>query len=445
MRLASFFESLQTVGRQQGTFSALLFGAVERGLSRPLFPYQFTFPPAFWSFQEGRGRIIFDESAYFRTTEETYATFQERALKEREAAVVREIETCTLKVTPPEQAIPRLAQLYGKLLAATIYAEALHEPFAKKQYAGDDFLTFFTLATLPTSETYLDRRLAAALSGDEQRLRRLMTGYYLAPKLAGLRDKVLAEHGGRAKAILQEKRQEYVRNKRRQAAYEKTLSAGDARLFAYLRLGAAVRDRRKEWFGALGVSLTDAAEALLAAHDIPQSLAPFCHYADFDEGVPPDYGQLLAQRRRGFSYISDHEHDTRTFFDAYDPPGLQGLNKPTTRRLRGLVGYRGVAEGPARIIISETDFRKFKTGDVLVTSMTRPEFVPLLQRAAAIITDEGGLTSHAVIIARELQKPCIIGTRTATETLHDGELVRVDADKGEIIPCGGGEDENSGL
>ena len=64
--------------------------------------------------------------------------------------------------------------------------------------------------------------------------------------------------------------------------------------------------------------------------------------------------------------------------------------------------------------------------------MTTPDFVPAMKKASAFITDEGGITCHAVIIAREMKKPCIIGTKIATQILKDGDLVEVDADNGVV-------------
>ena len=69
---------------------------------------------------------------------------------------------------------------------------------------------------------------------------------------------------------------------------------------------------------------------------------------------------------------------------------------------------------------------------VLVTSMTRPEMVVAMEKAAAIVTDEGGITSHAAIVSRELKIPCIIGTKIATRILKNGDLVEVDAFKGIV-------------
>jgi pyruvate,water dikinase len=73
-----------------------------------------------------------------------------------------------------------------------------------------------------------------------------------------------------------------------------------------------------------------------------------------------------------------------------------------------------------------------KKGDILVTSMTTPDYVPAMEKALAFVTDEGGLSCHAAIVAREMKKPCIIGTKIATKVLKDNDLVEVDANKGII-------------
>ena len=74
----------------------------------------------------------------------------------------------------------------------------------------------------------------------------------------------------------------------------------------------------------------------------------------------------------------------------------------------------------------------FEIGDVLVSKMTTPMYIPLMQKAVAIITDDGGILSHAAITARELGKPCIVGTKVATQVLHDGDTVVVDAERGVV-------------
>jgi phosphoenolpyruvate synthase/pyruvate phosphate dikinase len=107
--------------------------------------------------------------------------------------------------------------------------------------------------------------------------------------------------------------------------------------------------------------------------------------------------------------------------------------KNSINKIKGSIAYKGKAAGLVRIVLDpKKDGRVFMNGEILVTGMTRPEFLPMMKKAAAFITDAGGILSHAAIVARELKKPCIIGTKNATKILHDGDLVEVDADKGIV-------------
>ena len=101
--------------------------------------------------------------------------------------------------------------------------------------------------------------------------------------------------------------------------------------------------------------------------------------------------------------------------------------------LRGLGAAPGQASGTVRVLKSLTDGAAFAEGDVLVAHMTAPDWVPLMRRAAAIVTDSGGMTCHAAIVSRELGVPCVVGTGDATEKLRDGEVVTVDATHGVIV------------
>ena len=108
--------------------------------------------------------------------------------------------------------------------------------------------------------------------------------------------------------------------------------------------------------------------------------------------------------------------------------------------LKGLPASPGKISGIARVLLSVDEMEKFNDGDILVTKMTAPDWVPIMGKARAIITDEGGLTCHAAIISRELGVPCIVGTSSfgqkATETLKDGETITVDAKNG-LVYLGG--------
>lgn len=100
--------------------------------------------------------------------------------------------------------------------------------------------------------------------------------------------------------------------------------------------------------------------------------------------------------------------------------------------LKGTTAYPGKARGVVRIILDPRKGDHFKDGDILVAGMTRPEYLALMQKAGAFVTDSGGILSHAAIVARELKKPCVIGTQVATKKLKEGDVVEVDAEKGLV-------------
>ncbi len=100
--------------------------------------------------------------------------------------------------------------------------------------------------------------------------------------------------------------------------------------------------------------------------------------------------------------------------------------------LQGQCGCRGQARGVVRIVNIVSDMPKVKQGDILVSISTQPDLLSAMKRASAFITDQGGVTSHAAIVAREMGTPCIIGTKNATKVLKDGDEVEVDADRGIV-------------
>lgn len=100
--------------------------------------------------------------------------------------------------------------------------------------------------------------------------------------------------------------------------------------------------------------------------------------------------------------------------------------------VKGLGASPGIGVGEVKVILSEKEIGKIEKGDVLVTTMTTPDMVPAMQKASAIVTDEGGMTCHAAIVSRELGVPAVVGTKEATKVLKDGMLVTVDGEKGIV-------------
>lgn len=150
----------------------------------------------------------------------------------------------------------------------------------------------------------------------------------------------------------------------------------------------------------------------------------------FEEDKLPEKEELLIRTKglaifckgNKFSILSgkDYQKFQKVLFDIDET------------EVKGSVGFRGIAKGIARIVFNPNDVREFNDGDILITGMTRPEFLPLMKRAGAFVTDAGGLLSHAAIIARELGKPCILGTENATKIIKNNDEVEVDANKGIV-------------
>jgi len=101
--------------------------------------------------------------------------------------------------------------------------------------------------------------------------------------------------------------------------------------------------------------------------------------------------------------------------------------------VEGLAASPGSASGRVRVLISPADGRRLAAGEVLVAPMTNPDWVPTIRRAAALVTDGGGMTCHAAIVARELGVPCVVGTHDATQRLVDGRTVTVDGSTGRVL------------
>ncbi len=106
--------------------------------------------------------------------------------------------------------------------------------------------------------------------------------------------------------------------------------------------------------------------------------------------------------------------------------------EPDVREVKGQSAFPGRAQGRARVILDRKEASQVEQDEILVTPMTSPEFVPAMRLAKAIVTNEGGILCHAAIMSRELRKPCVIGTRSATHAFKTGDIIEVDADRGVV-------------
>ncbi len=175
----------------------------------------------------------------------------------------------------------------------------------------------------------------------------------------------------------------------------------------------------------------------LAGRSNDPSLAHFLRYSEICEMLAGKSFSLTAVAARAKGYILFND----VFLTGVDFPTYctqNGLMNPEQAMqaevdtLRGVCAQKGRVCGRTKIVTSRKDFSKVKAGDIVVSIMTNATYLLVLKKSAAFVTDEGGITCHAAIIARELKKPCIIGTKIATQILKDGDLVEVDAVKGIV-------------
>lgn len=148
------------------------------------------------------------------------------------------------------------------------------------------------------------------------------------------------------------------------------------------------------------------------------------------------FSENYQERKKGYGCIVDNKENEQIIIGEDLDSWLKKLTETQVEQVsefKGSVGCKGgIIKGRVKVVISPDDFSKFEKGDILIANETSPDFIPLMKIASAVITDIGGITSHAAIISRELNIPCIIGTKIGTKVLKDGDEVEIDANNGII-------------
>ncbi len=144
-----------------------------------------------------------------------------------------------------------------------------------------------------------------------------------------------------------------------------------------------------------------------------------------DQAPPPDISRLPAALRR--------VNEPILWGVSHEYPAPVAIPDDADALLAGVAASPGVAEGPVRVIRGHDDMHRLMDGDVLVCQVTSPAWAPVFPLASAVVADGGGVLSHAAIAAREHGLPAVLGTGTGTDTLQDGQRVRVDGTRGLVI------------
>lgn len=454
------------ITKQEGNLSLLILGSVIPGLFYLKKYNKVDFGALIFTQQESHGRVFFDLQKYRDVTESAFKSAlmlgnvndipeikDFRRLEKEINDLYNQFSPHRLKELSMAELIERINHFYStfhQLIACTVFSEAVDETLTKKLYDSvggepDIFKAFYENSGLVDFQSFVTRLDGELLKYDQKNpytLQWLFSEYYMAPKLDGIEilisDKV-RELGGN-EAIRREKDLVSIQAANNALVIQKftaSLSPKLLTLFSFIHLCSYLRDIRKEAIHKTASLISNGVREIYNRLDIDEDYVPYAYCWDFikDAYKSGNYKETLVKRRKSVALYVDKNN---SFFDCENVDQItQNLfalidGSDNTVAVRGQVACTGLASGIARIIMSALDFSQFQQGDVLVTSMTRPEFVPLMRKAVAIVTDEGGITSHAAIISRELNKPCVIGTKNATRKLKTGQLIEVDATNGIV-------------
>jgi len=216
----------------------------------------------------------------------------------------------------------------------------------------------------------------------------------------------------------------------------KLITSNDGKKVArLLQTAVYIRTARLEWlnqacFSARPFLVLIANKLQISFEDLIY-LLPEEIYVGVNEGIIKN--DLISERKNGYALISDEINDC-LLITGNELKNIKNKYsvKVESNIIKGLVACKGNVKGIVVIVKDRSEISKVQEGNILVTPLTTPDFIIGMKKSAAVITDLGGMTSHAAIVARELKKPCIVGTKIATKVLKDGDMVEVDADNGVV-------------
>ena len=465
------YQKKYTLIKQEGSFSPLLNASIcDVGIMgdvwREIYPYNFDF--ICWGYGQHKGFAAFAWERYKEVTDFEFKQFAEQKNGSNVRAIVRfkkfsricnanyiKYRPEVLKNTDKpglKRMIIENIRLGGLLQRDSLFCEAFDETIARELYIGADgigneFADFFKHATLLTFDSFKVRREKLLLASAKNKLRDyylwqwLFTDYFSARSLQETGDRISKLDFEKMNKDIKANDQLLKFHRQKRAAYLKKISGKEIRLAEYIFASMHLRDYRKDYFAKTQTIINNAAAEYFLRTKLNPADCVYSYLTDYQTSLidGPGYGQLIEQRKQGCLLLTTGRQEKHVWeFGNYETI-KQAVMSVLDKRLKnkmgqisGQIACKGKVKGQVKVVLNSKEFDKFRAGDILATSMTRPEFLPLIKKAAAIITDEGGITCHAAIISRELNIPCIIGTRNATRVLKDGDLVEVDADKGSI-------------
>lgn len=224
---------------------------------------------------------------------------------------------------------------------------------------------------------------------------------------------------------------EEKKNLKKTIAYSKKILGNDAAIIDLMQFIIYYRTHRTDIISKSLYLYIPQLKKLAKENGCSYTQLLYCTNDELLRKIPPQ--SVIQERINNFAFVM--ENTKLRIITGKERKAISEFLKEDIKKVKEFKGHiacKGLVQGKAKLIFRRSDYSKINESDILVTSMTTPDMVPILRKAAAFVTDEGGITCHAAIISRELKKPCIIGTKNATVILKDGDLVEVDANKGTV-------------
>lgn len=416
-------------------------------------------------YTEHHSRVYYDQEIttkvgdwYFEKAIRDFSSIQKSY--EEWSSAIHELESLGKELldTGTEESLRGLYDLFLKLWSESFFVEAYDEDYEKRIYqfckkqgytVTHEELLLLTQPDYISIPLQFEKDLVDTLLGESKTLEDISQEYYFydVGYLTGNSIDVEAhvkhlEYEGvrnaqqRIQAVLREQNSS---QEKKQALVEHNKYNEDCKnAFNFFSLLVEWRDVRKKMHQIGSYYIY---QYVCTRLGISTDLAPYATVNDILNNlhISKDYKSILQQRRERvlLTITSDGTYDW--LYDSDDIEQQIHTLEPPVEDLQSITGniaYKGLVIGKVVVVNALKDFEKMEENAVLVAPMTRPEYVPLMKKASAIITDEGGITSHAAIVSRELKKPCIIGTKIATQVFKDGDVVEVDANEGIVRKLG---------
>lgn len=298
----------------------------------------------------------------------------------------------------------------------------------------DKFWEEFTKPAFPSfdAEAYLDYKNKKNIED----LQYIFTTYLKAFDLEYVKNRLKDKYSNFDKKIFQD----IELQKRKIKNINKSLKPIESKVGEYIQMIMYLRDKRKNFFNKGITVIWRIAEKIFNNCNINCNLIQYTLMQEFFKGEEHINGlkDQLELRKEGFVVLVPYEGEPSVELGGIDDKVtilnnyFIKIQNTTSDVIKGQPAHKGKVVGIVKIVKDAHNATHFNQGDILVTGMTRPEYVPLMKKASAVITDEGGITCHAAIVSRELGIPCIIGTKTATHILKNGDKIEVNANEGIV-------------